>query len=85
LLTSGIGGLIDVDAVLLTLAESAKAGEFPYRLAMEGILIAILANSAFKTGIAVSSRNSGYFLRVAGGLASMMAVGAFILWIYPSQ
>jgi uncharacterized membrane protein (DUF4010 family) len=85
LLTSGIGGLIDVDAVLLTLAESAKAGEFPYRMAMEGILIAILANSAFKTGIAVSSRNSAYFLRVAGGLASIMAVGAFILWMYPSQ
>lgn len=82
-LTSGIGGLIDVDAVLLTLAESAKAGEFPYRQAVEGILIAILANSAFKIGLAVSSRNSAYFLRVAGGLGLMIAVGVVILWTYP--
>jgi uncharacterized membrane protein (DUF4010 family) len=81
LITSGIGGLIDTDAVFLSLAEAVKAGESSHRQALEGILIAILANSVFKAGLAVKSKNSSYFLRVSSGLVLMLAVGALVLWV----
>jgi uncharacterized membrane protein (DUF4010 family) len=41
LITSGVGGLIDVDAVLLSLTESVKAGESAYRQGLGAILLTL--------------------------------------------
>ncbi len=49
---AGISGLADVDAITLSMAEFAKSGEA--RIAVIAIVIAALANTIVKCGIAVA-------------------------------
>jgi len=81
LVAAGISGLIDVDPVLLSLGASVNAGETVIRQALLAILIAIAANSLFKSALAVASRNSAYYLRVAAGFVLMLAAGVTMMYL----
>jgi len=80
LVASGISGLIDVDPVSLSLGSSVNTGGTPISQALFAILVAIAANSVFKTGLAVGSRNSAFYLRVAAGFGLMLVAGAVVLY-----
>lgn len=52
LVVGGISGLIDLDAITLSLSQMTGAGTLPTTTATQAILLAILSNSVIKGGIA---------------------------------
>ena len=52
LVVSGLSGLIDLDASTLSLSQMLSAGTLPASVAAQGILLAVLANTVIKAGIA---------------------------------
>jgi len=83
LLSAGVGGLIDVDAVLLSLTEFFRNGIAPAPTVMGGILLGAAANSVFKSMLAATSRQPAFYIRLWIGFAAMLACGmaAFLLAI----
>lgn len=58
LLVSALSGLIDLDAITLSLSQMLGAGTLAASVAAQGILLAILANTVIKAGIAASFGSS---------------------------
>ena len=52
LVVSGLSGLIDLDAITLSLSQMLSAGTLTASVAAQGILLAVLANTVIKAGIA---------------------------------
>ena len=52
LVVSGLSGLIDLDAITLSLTQMLGAGTLSTSIASQGILLAILANTIIKAGMA---------------------------------
>jgi len=50
-LSSILSGLVDVDAITLSMSQLSKAGALPLTTAAQGIVLATLANTAVKGGI----------------------------------
>ena len=84
--TSAIGGLIDADAVLLSLTDIFQKGETTARDAVLGLILAAAANTVFKAILAFASRQPAFYLRVMGGFALIVATGfaVFFLLGFPS-
>jgi uncharacterized membrane protein (DUF4010 family) len=82
LISSAIGGFIDVDAVQLSMINFLKGGETSMRDAILAVLIAITSNAIFKIGLACSSKQPAFYLRVAAGFAIMIGAGAAILFTF---
>jgi uncharacterized membrane protein (DUF4010 family) len=53
LLVSGLSGLIDLDAITLSLSQMTGIGSLTSVIMIKGIMLAILANTAMKAAIAV--------------------------------
>ncbi len=83
LLSAGVGGLIDVDAVLLSLTEFFRNGIAPAPTVVGGILLGAAANAVFKSMLAATSRQPAFYLRLWIGFAAMLGCGvaAFLLAI----
>jgi uncharacterized membrane protein (DUF4010 family) len=82
---SAISGLVDVDAISLTLASFVQAGTSPARDAVIGMTLAAGVNAIFKSAIAQSSRQPAFYLRLMVGFVLMFAAGAAVLvFIDPS-
>lgn len=74
-LTSGIGGLVDVDAVLLSQAEFVQGGGSTAAEVVPLIVLAAGTNAIFKSILAFGSRQPAFYGRVMLGFGLMFAVG----------
>jgi uncharacterized membrane protein (DUF4010 family) len=81
LAVSAIGGLVDVDAISLSLAGFVNAGTSPARDAVIGMTLAAAVNAIFKSGIAQTSHQPAFYLRLMAGFVIMFAVGAVAIAI----
>jgi len=82
LVSAAIGGLIDTDAVTVSLAQFHAAGASNLFNAVVGMVLAAAVNALFKSGLAYTSRQPRFFVRVATGFAIMFAAGAAVLIIF---
>ena len=73
--SSLVGGLIDVDAITISLANLVAAGDLAPAVGVLAVLLALFANAVFKTGLAFTAggRRFGWALALAFG--AMFAVG----------
>ena len=79
---SVLSGLADVDAITLSISEQASKGLLSRESGALGITIAVVSNSAVKTGIAFYSGGIRFGKVIAFGLGSATAAGlaaAFLL------
>ncbi len=72
-------GLVDVDAVTLA-AGSLLVGGASARLAADAVLLAVLANTASKTGMAFYAGKLRFGLLYAAHLAAMLVAFASVRW-----
>ena len=79
MLVSGISGLVDVDAISLTLAGFVRSGTTTPRDAVVGLTLAAGVNAIFKSVIAQRSGQTAFYLRLIAGFVIMFAVGAALL------
>jgi len=85
LVTAGISGLMDVDAINLATSRQAASGEVPLSVAALAILIAVGSNTLVKVGIAFFGAGRAYALPLlaifgaATGLGIVIAVVLHIL------
>ena len=83
---AAISGLVDVDAISLTLAGFVNAGSSSARDAVIGMTLAAGVNAIFKGAIARTSHQPAFYLRLMAGFVIMFAVGAAtIMFIDPLQ
>jgi uncharacterized membrane protein (DUF4010 family) len=83
---AAISGLVDVDAISLTLAGFVNAGSSSARDAVIGMTLAAGVNAIFKGAIARTSHQPAFYLRLMAGFVIMFAVGAVtIMFIDPLQ
>jgi uncharacterized membrane protein (DUF4010 family) len=73
--SSLVGGLIDVDAISISIANLVKAGELAPAVGMLAVLCALLANAVFKTGLAFAAGGRRFGRALAFAFAGMLAVG----------
>ena len=76
---SAISGLVDVDAISLTLAGFVQSGTSTPRAAVIGMTLAAGVNAIFKSAIAQRSGQAAFYLRLIAGFVVMFAAGAAIL------
>jgi uncharacterized membrane protein (DUF4010 family) len=81
MVVSAISGLVDVDAISLTLAGFVQAGASAARDAVIGLTLAAGVNAIFKSGIAQTSHQPAFYVRLILGFAIMFAVGAVAIVI----
>jgi uncharacterized membrane protein (DUF4010 family) len=81
MVVSAISGLVDVDAISLTLAGFVQAGTSAARDAVIGLTLAAGVNAIFKSGVAQSSHQPAFYVRLMAGFAIMFAVGAAAIWL----
>ncbi len=86
MVVSAISGLVDVDAISLTLAGFVQAGTSAARDAVIGLTLAAGVNAIFKSGVAQTSHQPAFYLRLIAGFVIMFAVGAIaIVTIDPAR
>jgi uncharacterized membrane protein (DUF4010 family) len=73
--SSLVGGLIDVDAISISLANLVGAGEIWPAVGCLAVLLALLANGVFKTGIAFTAGGRRFGWTLAFAFAVMFALG----------
>lgn len=76
---SVIGGLLDVDAIVVTAGQMTNAGSAQAPQAATAILAALLANAIFKTGLAWTAGTRAFALRIAASFAVLLGAGAVAL------
>jgi len=76
---AAISGLVDVDAISLTLAGFVNAGSSTVRDAVIGMTLAAGVNAIFKSAIARTSHQPAFYLRLIAGFVIMFAVGAITI------
>jgi uncharacterized membrane protein (DUF4010 family) len=83
---SAVSGLVDVDAISLTLAGFVNSKALLPRDAVIGLILAAGANAVFKSAVTLSSRQPSFYLRVIAGFLLALAVGvAVLVLIDPGQ
>lgn len=80
--TSCIGGMMDVDAIAVTVADLFHAGQVDNRLAISSLLLAALMNAMFKTGIAFTTGSRRFGLKVGFTFAAMFAAAFIVLLVH---
>jgi uncharacterized membrane protein (DUF4010 family) len=76
LLTSFLGGSVDVDAVAVTLAGLVGIN---LQAAALGVMVAVVANGLLKTGLAFSAAGFGFARRVAVAFAVLYVPGVAVV------
>ncbi|MEI6322141.1 MAG: MgtC/SapB family protein [bacterium] len=78
LVVSGLSGLIDLDAITLSLSQMFRASTLSSTIASQGILLAILANTIIKAGMAAIFGAPALRLEVLCvlGITSITVIGA---------
>ncbi len=78
-----VSGFVDVDAITLSTAQLAAAQRLDAGTAWKIILVAALANLAFKTGVVLFLGSANLFLRILPVFGVGFVGGAAILLIWP--
>jgi uncharacterized membrane protein (DUF4010 family) len=81
ILTSVIGGSIDVDAVSVSVAELFETGSVTLEHGLSAVLTALFSNAVLKTVLAATAGSLRFALRVAAGFAVMFAAGGLTLFL----
>jgi uncharacterized membrane protein (DUF4010 family) len=76
---SAVGGSVDVDAIVFSLAGMLREAQIPAQIALWGILVSLAANAALKSALAASIGGSR-FARLLSGVFLLMFPAALI-WI----
>ena len=74
-LASVVSGVADVDAITLSMAKLSAAGEIPFSTAARAVVLAAMANTAVKGGIALVLGAKGLRRAILPGLLAMLAGG----------
>jgi uncharacterized membrane protein (DUF4010 family) len=77
--TSVVGGLLDVDSIAVASAQLFNSASATRQLSVAAVLIALLMNAVFKTGIAWTTAGRAFGLRVAASFLVMLLAGAAAL------
>jgi uncharacterized membrane protein (DUF4010 family) len=85
LITGALGGLLDVDAVTLSMAQFFGGGEGMAREAILTMLLAATTNAVFKSVLAQSSGQAAFYLRMIAGFVIMLAAGLAVLFLVPME
>ncbi|MBI4662049.1 MAG: MgtC/SapB family protein [Verrucomicrobia bacterium] len=80
LITSSVGGLIDTDAVLLSLTDFFAKNETTAHDAVLGIILAAAANAVLKSVLAYFSRQPAFYFRLMAGFAFIAATGLLVFF-----
>jgi hypothetical protein len=81
MVVSAISGLVDVNAISLTLAGFVNNGTSAVRAAVIGMTLAAGVNAIFKSGVAQTSHQPAFYLRLIAGFVIMFAVGTAAIWL----
>ena len=81
LITSALGGILDVDAVLLSLCNVFKADQTEARDFVLAVILAVATNAAFKSALACYSRQPAFYLRLIVGFLIMIGAGFLVLFV----
>jgi uncharacterized membrane protein (DUF4010 family) len=76
MVVSAISGLVDVTAISVTLATFVQSGTSATRDAVIGLTLAHAVNAIFKSGVARTSHQPAFYLRLMAGFVIMFVVGA---------
>jgi len=74
-ISSFLGGLIDVDAVSISLADLLNSGQLSLKASVMALLLGVLANAVFKTVVAFTRGTRQFGQMVSLGLALMLGAG----------
>lgn len=79
--TALISGLADVDAITLSMSRLAGEGQLASGLAATGIVLAVVANTAVKAGIAwvLGSRRMGREITIVLGAVVLVGLGSLLV------
>jgi uncharacterized membrane protein (DUF4010 family) len=80
---AGLSGLTDMDAITLSTSRLVEGGRLAPNDGWRAILIAAMANLAFKTGIVAALGSPRLLWRVAVLFGAMVAGGVLLLWLWP--
>jgi uncharacterized membrane protein (DUF4010 family) len=80
MLVSAISGLVDVDAISLTLSGFVQSGSSTARNAVIGLTLAAGVNAIFKSVVAQRSGQPALYLRLMTGFVIMFAAGVAVLF-----
>jgi len=77
---AAVSGLADVDAITLTIAEQTQAGDLNRTVGAAGVIIAVVANSVVKSGIAVyqGGWRFGRTVGISLGLATLAGLAVVL-------
>jgi uncharacterized membrane protein (DUF4010 family) len=81
MLTSCLGGLMDVDAIAVTVGDLFHDQEINSWLAVTSILLAMLMNAIFKTGVAFTTGTKPFGIKVASSFALMFIVAWVVYFV----
>lgn len=79
--TSALGGSLDADAVVLSVANLLSQGRFSAPAGILCVLLALLTNAVVKSAIAVYAGTASFTRKVAGGFLVMFAAGVLVWFI----
>ena len=79
--TAFVSGLADVDAITLTLSKLAAEGSIPPAVATTGIVIAAIANTLVKAGLAwiLGTRQLGKLVTMVLGVVVLVGIGLVLV------
>lgn len=77
--TSCLGGMMDVDAIAVTVADLFHVGKIDSHLAVLSLLLATLMNAMFKCGVAYSTGTRQFGIKMMMSFALMFGVAFAVL------
>lgn len=80
---SFVSGLTDVDAISLSVARDIGSGTADFTLAVQAVILAAIANTLLKAGMAIALGSPGLKVRIAALLGTTAALGAATLFFAP--
>jgi uncharacterized membrane protein (DUF4010 family) len=80
---AALSGLTDMDAITLSSAQLAQAGEIGTSNAWRAILIAAMANFVFKFATIAALANRSLTQRMVPATGAALVAGGAILWLWP--
>lgn len=78
-LSSAVAGLVDLNAITLTLAELTRNDGIAHALAVDGIILATIANTIFKTGLVWTSGTAALRRLITGGALLLIVVSGLVM------
>jgi uncharacterized membrane protein (DUF4010 family) len=81
---AALSGLTDMDAISLSTTRLVSTGSLDPDNGWRLILVALLANVAFKGGLVALLGHRRLFARIAPLYAITLAAGALLLWLWPN-